>query len=167
MATTSYTVNWQAFDWGAMAGMRSLSALAFTSHFLSKSPDASLSNSFLGFLQSERVATTLKVLAATEIIGDKLPNAPNRIAAPVLLVRLLSGALVGSAWSQHNGQSKEVGALWGGVGALAASYGFYYLRTKLSANTSAPDWVWALLEDGLTASLGITLGQASLQKESV
>ncbi|PSR52520.1 DUF4126 domain-containing protein [Adhaeribacter arboris] len=165
MATKTYTVNGQAFAWGVMAGMRSLSAPAFSSHLFAHMPDAGLSGSFLSFLQSSRVATTLKILAASEVVGDKLPGAPNRIAAPVLVVRLLSGALVGTAWSEHNGQSKEVGALLGGVGALAASYGFYYLRTRLSQKTPVPDLVWALLEDGLVATLGISLAKASLNTE--
>jgi uncharacterized membrane protein len=144
--------------------MRSLSAPALVSHYLSRSFSPVLAGSPLRFLQSAKVATGLKVLAGTEIIGDKLPGAPNRIAAPVLLVRILSGAAVGAAYSLQKNQAVPTGAILGGLGAVAGSYAFFYLRTQLTKNTTAPDWVYALLEDALTLTGGISLANASLKK---
>ena len=157
MANFSLTTAWQAFGWGVIAGMRSMSAPALASHFLSRTFSPVLAGSSLRFLQSAKVATGLKVLAATEIIGDKLPGAPNRIAAPVLTFRILSGALVGAAYHQQSFQSKWVGAVLGGIGAVAGSYGFYYLRTKLPKSTATPDLVWAQAEDALMVTGGISL----------
>ncbi|RDC62161.1 DUF4126 family protein [Adhaeribacter pallidiroseus] len=164
MANTDIISAWPAFSWGVIAGMRSMSAPALASHFLSRSFSPALAGSPLRFLQSAKVATGLKVLAATEIIGDKLPGAPNRIAAPVLSFRILSGALVGAGYSQQNKQSKWVGALLGGAGAIAGSYAFYFLRTRLVKNTAVPDWVYALLEDTMMLTSGIRLANATLKK---
>ena len=74
-----------------------MSAPAIASHYLSKHPSAALENTRLAFLQSPRVADVLKWLAAGEMVGDKVPGAPDRITAPSLLARGLSGALVGAA----------------------------------------------------------------------
>ena len=140
--------------------MRSMSAPALTSHFLNKVPADALQDSPWRFMQTAPVATGLKVLAATEIIADKLPGTPDRIAPPVLLVRALSGALVGVTLNQANGQPKWTGALLGGLGAVAASYGFFYLRKSLGEATNVPDLVWALLEDALVLAGGISLAKA-------
>ncbi len=165
MTNNLNTTAWPAFAWGVLAGMRSLSAPAFMAHYLSQSNSPILANSPMRFLQNAKVATSLKVLAGTEVIGDKWPRAPNRIAAPVLLVRILSGALVGAAYSLHQHQSWRTGALLGGAGAVAGSYSFFYLRTSLSKNTPAPDLVYALLEDALVLTGGISLANASLKKK--
>jgi uncharacterized membrane protein len=165
MANNLITTAWPAFGWGVIAGMRSMSAPAFTSHYLSRSFSPVFAGSPLRFLQSAKVATGLKVLAGTEIIGDKLPGAPNRIAAPVLTFRILSGALVGAAYRLHNNQSVPAGAILGGVGAVAGSYAFCFLRTELAKNTTVPDWVYALLEDALMVTGGISLANASLTKK--
>jgi uncharacterized membrane protein len=156
---------WPAFGWGVIAGMRSLTAPAFVAHYLSRSDSPVLAGSRLRFLRSAKVATGLKVLAGTEIIGDKMPNAPNRIAAPGLSFRVLSGALVGAAYSLHENQDVTVGTILGGAGAVAGSYAFYFLRTRLTKHTPAPDWVYALLEDALTLTSGNRLAQATLSDE--
>lgn len=160
MATIYINPNWKAFGLGVIAGMRSMSAPALISHFLNKVPADSLQGSPLRFMQSSSVSTGLKLLAVTEIIADKLPNTPNRIAPPVLLVRGLSGALVGLTLNQANGEPKFTGAILGGIGAIAASYGFFYLRKNLSKSTNCPDLVWAVLEDALMIAAGISLAKA-------
>ena len=165
MANTLNTTAWPAFAWGVLSGMRSLSAPAFMAHYLSQSYSPVLAGSPLRFLQNAKVATGLKVLAGSELIGDKLPGAPNRIAAPVLLVRILSGALVGAAYSLHQNQSWRTGAFLGGAGAIAGSYSFFFLRTSLAKNTTTPDLVYALTEDALVLTSGISLANSSLKKK--
>lgn len=160
MATTHVNPNLKAIGLGMIAGMRSMSAPALTSHFLNKVPAANLAGSSLRFMQKSSVATGLKVLAVTEIIADKLPGTPDRIAPPVLATRALAGALVGLTCNQANGESKWIGALLGAVGAVAASYGFFYLRKNLSQSTNIPDQVWAVLEDALVLAGGIALAKA-------
>lgn len=160
MATTHVDPNLKALGMGLIAGMRSMAAPALVSHFLNQVPADALRDSPLRFMQSAPVATGLKVLAATEIVTDKLPGTPDRIAPPVLAVRILSGALVGLTLNQANGQPKWTGALLGGLGAVAASYGFFYLRKSLGEATNVPDLAWALVEDALVLAGGISLAKA-------
>ncbi|QNF31568.1 DUF4126 family protein [Adhaeribacter swui] len=165
MANKSIISAWPAFSWGIIAGMRSLTAPTFAAHYLSRAYSPVLAGSPLRFLQSAKVATGLKVLAGAEYIGDKMPNAPNRIAAPGLTFRVLSGALVGAAYRLNKSQDATTGAILGCAGALAGSYAFYFLRTRLTQHTPAPDWVYALLEDALTLTSGNLLAQATLTNE--
>lgn len=160
MATTHVNPNLKAFGLGIIAGMRSMSAPALTSHFLNQVPAANLAGTPFRFMQYPAVATGLKVLAATEFIADKLPGTPNRIAPPVLATRALTGALVGITCNQANGESKWIGGLLGAAGAVAAAYGFFYLRKNLSQSTRIPDLAWAVLEDALVFAGGITLAKA-------
>src|SRR3712207_4333044 len=157
MATIHIHPLGKAFGLGIVAGMRSIAAPALASHFFTKVPALRLAGTPWRYLQTKPVANSLKVLAVAEIIGDKLPGIPDRIAPPALAVRVLAGALVGAACSQADGQPKWAGALLGSVGALAASYGFYYLRQKLGQTTPLPDYAWALAEDALMLAGGISL----------
>jgi uncharacterized membrane protein len=147
----------QAIGLGAIAGMRAMSAPALLSDFLSTSPTHTLDDSPLHYLQNPGLATGLKLLAVAEMLTDKLPNIPDRISAPSLLVRTLSGALVGATISEAHGERKISGALLGGIGAIAASYAFFFLRKKLSQATPLPDTAYALLEDFLVISAGRAL----------
>ncbi len=157
MATNRIHPFGKAFSLGIIAGMRSMSAPALASHFFTQVPAAALADSPLRFMQSKPVATGLKVMAASEMIADKLPGTPDRIAPPVLAVRILSGALVGATCCQADGQPTWAGALLGSVGAVAASYGFYYLRKSLVQTTPLPDYAWALAEDAIVLAGGISL----------
>jgi uncharacterized membrane protein len=147
----------QALGLGAVAGMRAMSAPAILSHFLSKSPDKQLNDSPLHYLQGSKLATGMKVLAVAELLADKLPQAPDRIAVPQLVVRAISGAVVGATLSEANGEKKLIGAVLGGLGAVAASYAFFYLRKKLGEATGIPDTAFALIEDTLAISAGAAL----------
>jgi uncharacterized membrane protein len=123
---------WPVMGFATLAGMRSLSAPAFLSHYLSQQPHSGLAGSRLRFLQKPFTAGLLKVLAAGEMVGDKLPNAPNRTDPPVLLGRLLSGALVGAAWYRSRHGSALGGGLLGGLAAVAATFVSFGLRMGIS-----------------------------------
>jgi uncharacterized membrane protein len=159
MATTHIHPFGKAFGLGIIAGMRSMSAPALTSHFLTKVPAIRLAGTPWRYMQSKPVSTGMKVLAFTEMVADKLPSTPDRIAPPVLGARIISGALVGATLSQADGQPKWAGALLGSIGAVMGSYGFYFLRKKLGQTTSIPDFAWALAEDALVLAGGISLAQ--------
>lgn len=144
----------KALGLGAVAGMRSMSAPAVLSHFLSKPVQQPLHTPPFTYLQHSTVATVFKVLAVAELITDKLPHVPDRIIPASLVVRTISGAVVGMACSEESGMAKVKGALLGGLGAIAASYVFFYLRRKLVKTTGLPDVSIALLEDALAISVG-------------
>ena len=151
----------QALGLGAIAGMRAVAAPALLSHYLNNDPAGALYNTPLRYLQRPLVATSLKLLAGAELIGDKLPVTPDRIAPSQLAVRVLSGAVVGATVAGANRKPKVTGAMLGIIGALAASYGFYFLRKKVGEKSGLPNIALGLMEDALMASGGIALMQST------
>ena len=137
----------------AVAGSRSMMAPALLSHALKDTRSRRLKRSWLGWMQSPQTATVFKVLTVGELIGDKLPGAPDRIDTPGLLGRGLSGALIGTTLYVHQGRNVWVGATWGVLSAVASSYACFYLRQQLDESTPVPDPVWGAAED-LAAFMG-------------
>ncbi|GAB3852290.1 hypothetical protein GCM10028822_19820 [Hymenobacter terrigena] len=140
-----------------IAGMRSMSAPAFLSHYLSRQPHAGLERSPLRFLQKPVTAQILKALAAGEMVMDKLPTTPNRTAPPVLLGRLCSGALVGAAWYKSRHGSALSGGVLGGLAAVAATFVSFALRTGISKQTNTPIALVGVGEDALVVGSGAAL----------
>jgi len=153
MKTTQKTYL-RALGMGTVAGMRAVVAPALLSHFLVKSPAGELNFSRLHYLQLPKVALGLKLAAGAELVGDKLPNTPDRTIAPQLSFRVLSGAVVGATLALANKQSTITGALIGGAAAAAASFLFYFLRKELVNTTGLPDASIAVLEDTLAVAGG-------------
>ena len=148
---------WPAMGFATLAGMRSMSAPAFLSHYFSRQPHAGLDGSMLRFMQKPLTAKTLKVMAAGEMVADKLPATPDRIASPVLLGRLLSGALVGAAWYKSRHGSALGGGVLGGLAAVAATFVSYALRTGISKQTATPVALVGVGEDALVVAGGAAL----------
>ncbi|RNI30574.1 DUF4126 family protein [Rufibacter latericius] len=154
MNLTPSTSNQKALALGAVAGMRAMTAPAILSDHFAESPSLLLDGSNMNYFQKSGVATGMKVLAVAELIGDKLPFTPKRIIPMQLIPRVFSGALVGAAIAESNGDSKITGGLLGVVGALASTYAFFYLRKKLRKATGLPDAAFALMEDALALKMG-------------
>ncbi len=148
---------WPVLGFATLAGMRSMSAPAFLSHYLSRQPHAGLAGSRLRFLQKPLTAKVLKVLAAGEMVMDKLPTTPDRTAPPVLLGRLLSGALVGAAWYRSRHGSALSGGLLGGLAAVVSTFISYELRTGISKQTDTPVALVGVGEDALVLAGGAAL----------
>lgn len=146
-----------AFQIGVIAGMRTLMAPALVSHKLSNAKPDFLSDSVLQFMTSPKTATTLSVLAAGELIGDKLPSAPDRTGWPQISGRLASGALSGAALTQADGQSLAYGGLAGALGAAVGSYAFFQLRHWLTHEKDLPDPLVAVAEDALAFGAGLLI----------
>lgn len=142
---------------GKVSGLRTFTSLAVVSR-------AAASNSFpvneplLGFLRSPKTATALTILAALELIGDKLPSTPSRLKPPGLIARLVSGAICGAAIASAKKKDVRQGAIMGGVGALAGAIGGYQLRRMIVEDADVPDFVVALAED--TIAVGTAMGVA-------
>jgi uncharacterized membrane protein len=148
---------WPAMGFATLAGMRSMSAPAFISHYLSRQPHTGLAGSPLRFLQKAGTAKVLKVMAAGEMVMDKLPTTPDRIAPPVLLGRLLSGALVGAAWYKSRHGSAVSGGVLGGLAAVAATFVSYALRVGVSEQSGVPVALVGVGEDALVLAGGAAL----------
>ncbi|TXK50259.1 DUF4126 family protein [Pontibacter qinzhouensis] len=142
----------QAIGMGAIAGMRAMSAPALISHQLHNKPSHLLADSPLRYLQNDWVATGLKVFAASELAGDKMPQASDRIILPSLLTRAASGALVGATVFATQKNKPLVGALVGAAAAIGATYASFYGRKALSAYL--PDTACGVIEDIITIGAG-------------
>lgn len=143
-----------AFQIGIIAGMRAMSAPALVSHRLSHIEPAPLADSKLHFLTSPKTATITKVMAAGELVGDKLPSSPDRTAFPQILGRIGSGAACGAALSEVEGNEASYGAVAGSLGALVGTFAFFHLRRWLTHDKGIPDPLVALAEDALTIGWG-------------
>jgi len=152
---------WQAAGLGALAGMRSVSAPAVASHILSRHHSKSLSKSTLGWLQVDKVATGLKILAVAEFVGDKLPSTPNRIKPVGVIFRCLSGSLAGAGIYKASGGNPYIGALIGSAAALGSTFGSFFLRKKVSEKTKIFDPVIGAIEDALVVGAGIGLARSA------
>ncbi|GAB3289751.1 DUF4126 family protein [Hymenobacter humi] len=148
---------WPVMGFATLAGMRSMSAPAFLSHYLSRQPHAGLDGSSLRFMQKPATATILKTVAAGEMVADKMPFMPNRIAPEVLLGRLVSGALVGAAWYRSRHGSALGGGLLGGLVAVASTIVSYALRTGISEKSGVPVALVGVGEDALVLAGGAAL----------
>ncbi|MCJ8165080.1 DUF4126 family protein [Pontibacter sp. E15-1] len=144
---------------GAFSGMRSMAGPTLVSHFVCKDKNSPLKHTPLRLLGNENVALLLKGLAGGELVGDKLPSAPDRIAAPSLVVRGASGALVGAAvYLMHDGKGLH-GAFVGATAAIGATFASFYLRKYLSEHTSLADPILGALEDALVVGGGLKAAQ--------
>lgn len=151
---------WPALGFATLAGMRSMSAPALLTHFLSHHPTRNLRFSKLRVLQKPLVATGFKLAAAGEMVMDKLPGTPDRTSPPVLLGRLLSGALVGATWYKARQGSSAKGAVVGGLGAVVATFISFGLRKGISEQTDTPIALVGVGEDALVLGGGAALLQA-------
>lgn len=149
----------QAAILGVVAGMRAMSAPAIAARMLVRSAVANNADEVPAFLQSAATNNVLSLLAIAEFVGDKLPNAPNRTAAPGLIARCISGALCGAAICKINRRNAFAGALIGTTAALASSFGAFYLRKIIAENSCLPDPVIGTMEDALVMSGGLALVQ--------
>lgn len=143
-----------AFQIGLVAGMRAMSAPALVSHKLSHTLLNPMPGSKLHFLTSPVTATVFKVLASGELIGDKVPNAPDRIVAPQLVARIAAGAVSGAALNATADEPVAYGAMAGGLGAVVGTFAFFHLRRWLTEEKGISDPVVALVEDALAFGLG-------------
>lgn len=147
----------KAICMGVVAGMRSMAAPAFTSHYLARKESKELADSPFGLMGSPRVAQALKIAAVGEMVADKLPVIPDRIAPGPLVARILSGALCGASLCTAEGKRASVGAICGGLSAVASAYAFYHLRREIGESVALPDTALGLSEDALVICTGLSV----------
>lgn len=142
----------RAFGMGLVAGARSmlpLSAVALGARAGNLPADTSAP----AFLRSGALALPLTLLAAAEIVGDKLSWAPDRTIAPAILARTLTAALAARALAPERDRRR---AGWAAVtGALVGAYGGLALRRR--AVRSVGRVRSGALEDVIALGTAITL----------
>lgn len=144
----------KAIGIGVVAGMRTASAPAFTSHYFANHPSLFLDASLLKGLGRPATANVLKFMAAGELIADKLPFVPNRTDPGPLGGRALSGGVCGAAVFLAAGERAEIGIALGAASAVASAFLFMNLRRIIGKAAKLPDPVVAVAEDGLMLGIG-------------
>jgi uncharacterized membrane protein len=145
-----------AFAIGIVAGLRTMTAPAAVS-WAARLKWIDLENTGLAFLGYAATPYIFSVLALAEWVNDKLPKTPSRKAPGPFIGRIVFGAFSGAALCSAGKQSPVIGALVGGLGAVAGTLGGYEARTRLVKALHVPDFVIALLEDALAICSGLFL----------
>jgi uncharacterized membrane protein len=118
---------------------------------------AALRGTWLGWLGYKQALALLSFLEVAELIADKTPLLPNRIAPVPLLGRAQLGAFAAIAAFTEEDKPLLIGAAIGAAGAVASSYLFYYLRREAVRKTGLPDLIPALAEDAALAGIAIAV----------
>lgn len=148
-------VDRKAFGLSAIAGMRSMAALALLAQDFTRRQPEALDNTAFAWLKTPRAAVILAALAVGEMFMDKMPFVPARILPMPLSGRMASGALVGAALNAERGEDSAQGAIRGAMIAGLATLVAYIVRVALGkeiTNVGA-----GLVEDGVVLSYGFDL----------
>ena len=153
--------HWQVITLGILAGMRSMAAPAMTSRLLSGHHTKALEHTPLNFMQNSVTANILSTMALSEFVGDKVPSAPDRISPPGLIGRGISGMLAGASIYKASGGNWYAGAALGGVTAIAATFGSFYLRKYVAKQAHLIDPLIGSIEDSLVLGTGLILAETA------
>jgi uncharacterized membrane protein len=132
----------RTFGMGFVAGLRSMSA-----------PAVSLAAT------GSPLALPAGILAAGELLADKLPIMPSRLEPPGLGARMLSGAYCAFVLADAFDGDIGCGLSNGILGALTGAWAGYHLRRKLDESTPVPDIILGLAEDVVALSAAYVLAQ--------
>lgn len=139
---------------GVVAGLRSFTAPAAVSWaaFLQW---INLSGHWLAWVGSLVAVIIFTVLAVGELVADKLPKTPSRMAPPSFAARIVLGAFSGTVIGTALGHPwTALGA--GAIGAVLGTMGGYQARTRLVAS-HGHDLPIALLEDAVAVLGGFAI----------
>jgi uncharacterized membrane protein len=164
MKTSSLNSLCQTIGLAAIAGMRAALAPAFLAYQFSKKPFDDLKDSPFNAVQRPVIAKGLKVLALGELIGDKLPKTGDRIAAPGVIGRSLSGALVGAAIYKADRSDVITGAVVGATVAAATTYISFYTRKKIGERCGINDSFLGVAEDIIAIAAGLWVMKCSQRR---
>lgn len=95
-----------------------------------------------------------RLLAAGEMVYDKVPTVPSRVAPSSLIGRVAAGALVGAVVGHRTGRSRTGSAIVGGLIAFASAHLSYRMRRALAERM--PATAAALVEDGIVVGAAMT-----------
>jgi uncharacterized membrane protein len=141
-----------AFLVGLVAGLRSMLAPAVVS-WAARLNLLNVGETYVALMSYRVTALVFTILAAGELIADKLPKTPSRKQPPSFVIRILSGSLVGATVGAAGGKLL-IGLCLGAIGAVVGTLGGAAARAKL-ASAFGRDWPAAILED--IAALAIAI----------
>ena len=140
---------------GCVAGLRSLTAPAvvcWAAHF----GWLHLAGTKLAFMNHPATLIIFTVLAAVELVVDKLPKTPARTTPIGLTARVVLGGLSGAAVGASSGIIPYLGAAAASIGALAGAFAGYNVRRTLVLR-HLPDFLVALTEDVIAILGGLLI----------
>jgi uncharacterized membrane protein len=141
-----------AFVLGVVCGLRSMVGLAAAS-WAANRQQIPLEGTWLSFLGFRFTPYITSLLAAGEVINDKLPKTPSRLVPPQFGGRVVMGALTGSAIGLSQGHL-IIGALSGISGSVVGTLAGAKARA-LAAKLFGRDLPAAVLEDILAVALAV------------
>lgn len=144
----------------SVAGMRTMLAPAFVADYFSKRPLDDFRTSTFNAMQRKGMAKGFRIMALAELVGDKMPQAKNRILPAPLIGRTISGAIAGATIYKSEREDAKVGAVVGAVVAVAATFAAFYIRRAIQKKTGIRDPFLGLIED--VVALGIGIGAMKL-----
>ncbi|UPQ82894.1 DUF4126 family protein [Pseudomonas knackmussii] len=157
--TISSNVFWGALALGAVTGMRSMLAPTMVSRALATRDDIDDADEPARTLASRRAQQFLLPMAAAEILGDKMPFAPDRTIVPSMLFRALSGGVTAAALASARREPVWLPALIGASAALIASEIGLKLRKPYQDQTLT-NAALGLAED----CVALTVGSAGIRR---
>jgi len=101
----------------------------------------------LAVIGSVPVVAIFTILAAFELVADKMPWIPDRTTTMSLVVRGVMGALTGACVAAAGGQWAGIGAACGVAGSMAGAFAGYHARKRSAQALGVPDIYVALVED--------------------
>lgn len=139
---------------GGMNGLRTMTPMAVLCWF-SYAGHLEVHYSWPFWTTKLVTAIVFTVLAVGELIGDKLPQTPNRTSPPALLARIVFGGLVGAICATSLHGSLIEGALLGSISAIAGAFLGFHLRQYLVKERQFADLPVALAEDAIAIGISI------------
>ncbi|WP_373048731.1 DUF1990 family protein [Vulgatibacter sp.] len=143
---------WRAIGMGALSGLRSVGPAAV----LLRNLEARGSKSVPGWLP----VRGLGLLAAAEMLADKLPFLPPRTQAPSMLARMVAGGFVAGRAARKRRATLGPVAL-GAAAAAAAAWAAYEARRRAAGRSRALGYAVAVAEDTLVLWGGHRLAEST------
>lgn len=144
---------WGALALGMVTGMRSMLAPTMVSRTLATREDIQEADEPARTLASHRAQQFLLPMAAAELLGDKMPFAPDRTIIPSMMFRALSGGVTAAALANARREPVWLPALLGATAALVASEIGLRLRKPYQRNALA-NAALGLTEDCVAMMVG-------------
>ncbi|HEY6413593.1 MAG TPA: DUF4126 family protein [Edaphobacter sp.] len=139
---------------GVVTGLRSMMSMAVLCWFAYRG-HLVLDGNWDAWATKLPTAIIFTILAAGELVADKLPKTPNRTSPGPLMVRIVMGGLVGALIADGlNGPGFE-GVFLGVVGALIGAFGGFLIRREIVERGSGSDWPVAAVEDAIAIGCAV------------
>ncbi|HSJ25541.1 MAG TPA: hypothetical protein VK929_12765 [Longimicrobiales bacterium] len=144
---------------GMVAAARTFLMPALLSRSLRTERGASSEKGPARLLASPAAGTALWLVAAGELVGDKLPITPDRTRAASLAARAFSGAFSAAAYASSRREPMAPAALVGAIGAIGGAYLLLHARRAAGRRLDVPDPFVAVAEDVAATAVGYTIAR--------